>query len=84
MTQTALRIKTRALAGKRLDITIPELDEGEEVEIIILRSQDTEAATSEKISLLEFVKTVDPGPRPFKTWEEYERALQEEREAWER
>lgn len=43
MTQIALRVKARALADKRLDITIPELDEGEEVEIIVLRSQGAEA-----------------------------------------
>jgi len=37
-----------------------------------------------RVSFLDFVQTVAPGPRPFATWEAYEHALQEEKQAWDR
>ena len=36
------------------------------------------------MSMLEFLESLPPGPRAFPTWEEYERHLQEEKDAWER
>jgi hypothetical protein len=83
MTQTALRLKTRTLAGKRLEVTIPELNEGEEVEIIVLRTQEDSLSLSKPNTLSNFLQTIAPGPRPFQTWEEYERALKQEKEEWE-
>ncbi len=41
ITQTALRLKTKILSGKRLKVTVPELNEGDEVERIVLRSEET-------------------------------------------
>ena len=83
MTQVALRLKTRTLAGKRLDVTIPELEEGEEVEIIVLRSESQIPSSTDFTTFHEFLHTVASGPHPFQTWEEYERALKQEKEAWE-
>ena len=37
-----------------------------------------------RMSMLEFIKTLPPGPRAFPSWEEYERHLREEKDAWER
>jgi hypothetical protein len=36
------------------------------------------------MSVLEFLESLPPGPRAFKTWEEYEQHLREEKDAWER
>jgi hypothetical protein len=33
-------------------------------------------------SMLELIETLPEGPRAFPTWDEYERHLQEERDAW--
>ena len=35
-------------------------------------------------SALEFLESLPAGPRAFTTWEEHERHLREEKEAWER
>ena len=35
-------------------------------------------------SALEFLESLPPGPRAFKTWEEYEQHLREERNSWDR
>ncbi len=85
VTQTTIRLKTKVLPGHRIEVVAPELEEGQDIELIVL--PDVEVSSTEpeeRVSLLDFVKTVTPGPRPFATWREYERALQEEKEAWKR
>ena len=41
-------------------------------------------AKPRRLSMLEFLETLPPGPRAFETWEEYEQHLREEKDAWER
>src|SRR5262249_30746041 len=41
--QTALRLQTTVLPGRRIEVTDPELPEGSRVELIILLPQDTAA-----------------------------------------
>ncbi len=88
MTQTAIRLTTRVLPGKRVEFTAPELTEGVDVDIFVALPQETAppaAPTGDgRVSMVDFARTVIPGPRPFATWEEYEHALQEEKDAWER
>ena len=79
--QTALRMETTVLPGHRLEVTVPELPEGAKVEVIVVLP---EQAKPRRLSMLEFLESLPPGPRAFNTWEEYERHLQEEKDAWER
>ena len=79
--QTALRIETTILPGHRLEICAPELPEGAKVEVIVVLPEKTEPR---RLSMLEFLDTLPPGPRAFPTWEEYEKHLQEEKDSWER
>ena len=81
--QTALRLETTILPGHRLELSAPELPEGARVEVIVVLPEKPRPQT---ISMLEFLETLPPGPSPrcFPTWEEYERHLQEEKDAWER
>lgn len=79
--QTALRLETTVLPGHRLEVSAPELPEGVKVEVIVVLPNKPETA---RISMLEFVESLPPGPRAFPTWEEYERFLREEKNAWER
>ena len=78
---TTLRMETTVLPGHRLEVSAPELPEGAKVEVIVVLP---EAAPAPFGSALEFLESLPPGPRAFKTWEEYERHLQEERDSWER
>src|SRR5579884_1285248 len=79
--QTALRMETTVLPGHRLEISAPELPEGAKVEVIVVLP---EKPVPTRRSMLEFLATLPPGPLLFKTPEEANRYLQEERDSWER
>ena len=79
--QTALRMETTVLPGHRLEISAPELPEGATVEVIVVLPEKPEMQFG---SALEFLESLPPGPRAFKTWDEYEHHLREERNSWER
>lgn len=75
-----LRVRTTVLPGNRIEVSVPELREGETVEVVVIP-----AATSlPNLSLLEFLDTLPAGPRSYASWEEVERHLQDERAAWDR
>lgn len=57
------------------------LPEGAHVEVTVV---GTEGKKPPRLSMFDFVKSLPPGPRAFKTWEEYERHLRAEKDAWER
>lgn len=79
--QTALRLEATVLPGHRLEISAPELPEGARVEVIVVLPEKPQPRFA---SALEFLDSLPPGPRAFPTWEEYEKHLREEKEAWER
>lgn len=79
--QAALLLKTTFLPGHRLEVAAPELPEGAKVEVIIVLP---EKLPSHCISVVEFLESLPPGPRAFKTWEEYELHLRKERDSWDR
>ena len=79
--QTALRMETIVLPGHRLEISAPELPEGARVEVIVVLPA---APPPQRRSMLDLLAALPPGPLLFKTPEEANRYLQEERDAWER
>jgi hypothetical protein len=56
------------------------LPEGTKVEVTVVPDQ----TKPRRLSMLEFLETLPPGPRAFETWEEYEQHLREEKDAWDR
>jgi hypothetical protein len=79
--QTALRLETTILPGHRLEVCAPELPEGVKVEVIIVMPPKP---VTQFASAWDFLQSLPAGPRAFKTWEEYEQHLREEKDAWER
>jgi hypothetical protein len=79
--QTAVRMETTVLPGHRLEISDPAFPEGAKVEVIVMFPEKPAPA---RRSMLEFLATLPPGPLLFKTPEEANRYLQEERDSWER
>ena len=79
--QPTVRLKTTILPGHRLELSAPELPDGAKVEVIVLLPDNSIPQFG---SALEFLESLPPGPRAFKTWEEYEQHLREERNSWER
>jgi hypothetical protein len=79
--QATLRLETTVLPGHRLEVTAPELPEGARVEVIVVLPQQPQPR---RLSMLELLDSLPPGPRAFKTWEEYEQHLRQEKDAWDR
>jgi hypothetical protein len=79
--QNTLHLETTVLPGHRLEICDPELPDGARVKVIVVLPQEPEPR---RISMAEFLESLPAGPRAFPTWEEYERHLQAEKDAWER
>jgi hypothetical protein len=57
------------------------LPEGAQVEVMVVAP---EKLAPQFGSALEFLESLPAGPRAFKTWEEYEQFLREERNSWDR
>ncbi len=76
-----LHIVTKVLPGNRVEVTNPELKEGDEVEVVI-KSASPDA--SAEMTLMQFLDSLPEGPRSAATWEEVERQFREERDSWDR
>ena len=79
--QTALRVRTRVRPGHRLEISAPELPEGDEVDVFVVMPDKRKPAPNPS-SLMEFLDSLPPGPRSAPTWEEVEQNLSQDRESW--
>ena len=77
--QSALRMQTTILPGGRIEISNPQLQQGENVELIILLPPT--ASTTKKRSALDILMEA-PGHRLFKSAEEVDHYLREERDSW--
>jgi hypothetical protein len=85
MTQTAIRMKTRVLSDKRIEITVPELKEGDDVELFIILPESPAPDAPRKFKdVIEFIDSLPGRNRTSEEWAALERGLQEEKEAWER
>ena len=91
--QTALKVKTRVLSGKRVEFTALELVEGEDLELIVLRpgsgpispvNHNTEMPKNKYVSMVDLLKALPQSNLTKDDWVQMERAIQEEKEAWER
>jgi uncharacterized protein len=80
--QSTIHVKTRVLPGGRIEITAPELNEGDEVEVNVLIPSG--ASMPPRRSALEIIESLPPGPRSYASWEEFEQRFQQERDSWER
>ena len=79
--QTALRTEATVLPGHRLEVSDPSLPEGATVEVIVVLPENPAPA---RRSMIDFLESLPPGPLLFKTPEESNRYIREERDSWER
>lgn len=80
--QAALKLKTTVLPGKRIEVTVPELAEGEEVELIVMLPEREAEAPRQFESVIDFLNSLKPVQRTPEEWAEVEREFQEERNSW--
>lgn len=78
--ESALRIKTKVLPGKKIEITSPDLVEGDSVEVLVVLPAKS---AKRRRSVLDLLKST-PAPGVFKTAAEVDKYLQEERDSWDR
>lgn len=82
MVQTAIRTKTRVLPGKRIEVTAQELDEGEDVELIVLRTASPATRPPDYVPALDFLDSLPPSALTTEDWERIEQEIREEKAAW--
>jgi hypothetical protein len=77
-----VRVRTRVLPGRRIEVFDPNLPEGEEVDVLVLSAS---ARPTERIRLYDWFRQRAPQPKPrgAESWEVYEQLLKQERNAWE-
>lgn len=84
----ALRVHAKVLPGHRIELTAPELPEGATVEVIVVLPRAAPPAAppagDQPRHVLDILESLPPGPRLFKTPEEADRYLQQERDSWDK
>lgn len=78
--RSALHITTRVLPGSRIEVSDPDLREGEPVDVFLVLP---EPRARPRRSALEIIEALQ-GRRVFQTPQEVNRYLQEERDSWDR
>jgi len=77
--QPALHLTTKVLPGNKIEISAPELLVGNTVEVFVILKNTSSRTRRSAIQLLDEL----PGQILFKTPEEADQYLHEERSAWE-
>ena len=76
--QSDIHVTTRVLPGGKIEVLIPQLKEGEEVDVVVSPARPQRGGKS----LLEFLDSL-PDPRhSAEKWQQIERDLQEDRDSW--
>lgn len=78
--QPSLHIKTHVLPGNKLEIEIPEAAIGDAVDVFVILPEKPKPPRRSAIDILNEL----PGQRLFKTPEEVDKYLEEERDSWDR
>ena len=76
--QSALRMTTRVLPGNRIELTSPDLPEGEAVDVLLLFPPKR----TDEGSVTDFLDNLPDGPRRRQSWREIEAEFNAERDAW--
>lgn len=77
---TALRFHTTVQQDGKIQVVADDIPSGETVEVIVLRPKDSQTPRRSVLDILNDA----PGHRLFRSAEEVDRFLEEERESWDR
>ena len=72
---TIHRMQTTVLPGNRIEVSSPALHVGKSVEVIVVPHEKA----SQPRDVLEFIRSLPPGPHGFANWDEFEASFQEGR-----
>ncbi|MFM2061179.1 MAG: hypothetical protein RLZZ507_849 [Cyanobacteriota bacterium] len=76
--QEALHITTKVLPGNKIEISVPNSAIGDTVDIFVILP---EKPTSKRRSIIELIEQIR-SKQTFRSAEDIDKQLQEEREAW--
>ncbi|RUT10058.1 hypothetical protein DSM106972_005530 [Dulcicalothrix desertica PCC 7102] len=76
--QSALHITTKVLSGNKIEVEIPEAQIGDNVDVFVVLPEKVETKKRSAVDILNEL----PGRQLFKTAEEVDKYLKEERESW--
>lgn len=77
--QSVIHLTTKVLDGHRIEVSDPNLKEGESVEVVLYPCVSDQTNSSSVLSIVESLK----GRRIFSSPQEVEQYINQEREAWE-
>ncbi|MDM9384140.1 hypothetical protein QUB80_26035 [Chlorogloeopsis sp. ULAP01] len=77
--QPALHITTKVLSGNKIEIEIPDAKEGDNVDVFVILPEKLE---SKRRSVVELIEKIRNQPSSFRTTEDIDKQLQQERESW--
>jgi hypothetical protein len=76
-----IHVKTRVLAGNRIEVKAEGLREGEDVEVTIKPMVRPQGRTQD---IVDFIRSLPPSSKTPQEWEQFEREFQAERDSWDR
>jgi hypothetical protein len=80
MMQSAIHLKTKVLPGGKIELELPQANEGEDVDVfVIISTPKTSESRPSVIDILDEIHRRRPHGR---STEEIDRELQAERDAW--
>jgi hypothetical protein len=79
--QAAIKLRTTVLPGRRIEVCAPELTEGEDVELIVLKTE-REAEPIREQGVWDFIQSLPPSNLTDEDWQRIERQFREERNSW--
>lgn len=83
-------MKTRVLPGHRIELTAPELPEGQALNVILMpepvQQPGKESYQSDHSGrgILDFIHSLPVGPRSYPSWDEFEVEFNKDRDSWDR
>ena len=77
--KSVIRQTVQVLPGHRVEVVVPELNDGDWVEVVVNSKQPTSTAPA---GLLAFIDSLPQGPRAAANWEVLETQLQQDRQSW--
>jgi hypothetical protein len=77
--QPALHITTKVLPGNKIEIEIPDAKEGDNVDVFVILPEKLE---SKRRSVVELIEKIRNQRSSFRTTEDIDKQLQQERESW--
>lgn len=75
---SSIRIHTTVLPGHRIEINAPDLPVGQNVDVTVVPAA---APSMARLSMLDFLQSLPPGPLLYPTSKEADQYLKEERDS---